>query len=100
MEGGHRAQRSRGRGVKLEDTAYGTGCDLRRRRQHHGHYLLHQASVGGRQKHVLDPLGARLVIAGLGCFHHRLHDGAPLGRKNKRRVDHNNGRDAVEMRSG
>src|SRR5262249_40342698 len=68
-------------GVELEDTAHSTGCYVRRRRQHHGHHLLHQPPIGSRQKHILDPLGAGLVIAGLGCCHYRLHDGAPLGRK-------------------
>ena len=100
MEDGRHAQRSRGRAVEREGAAHSTGCDVRRRRQHHGQYLLHQLAVGGRQKHVLDPLGEGLLIAGLDGCRHCLHDGAPLGRKNKRRVDHDNCRDAAGMRRG
>jgi hypothetical protein len=100
MEGGHLAQRSRGPGVELEGTAHSTGCHVRRRRQHHGQYLRHQPSVGGRQEHVLDPLSTRLVIAGLDARRHGLNDCVPVRRINKRRVDHNDGRDAVGMRRG
>ena len=100
MEGRHRAQRSRGPGVELEGTAHSAGCDMRRRRQHHGQYLLGEPPVGGRQKHVLDPLGERLLIAGLDGCRHCLQGGAPLGRINKRLVDDDNGCDAAGMRRG
>jgi len=100
MEDGRHAQRSRGRAVEREGAAHSTGCDVRRRRQHHGQYLLHQLPVGGRQKHVLDPLGERLLIAGLYGCRHRLQGGAPLGRINKRLVDDDNGCDAAGMRRG
>jgi hypothetical protein len=72
---------------------------MARRGQHHRHYVLHQPLIGSRQEHVLDKLTAELVIPGLDTGSNRFECTVPLGWGNKRRrVDHDNGRYAVEMR--
>ena len=66
----------------------------------HRQYIFHHLPVGSGYEHVLDELSAGPVIAGLDARRHRLNGGVSVRRKNKRRVDHHNGCNAVGMSSG
>src|SRR5271170_1514274 len=95
----HFAQCRSGLTIELENTPDGTGGDVRRRGQHHSHYLLHELPVGVWQEHAFDPLPAGPVIASLDAACHRLNGAASIWRMSKRRVDHDDGADAGGMGS-
>jgi len=99
MQRRHFAQCRSGLTIELENTPDGTGGDVRRRGQHHSHYLLHELPVGVWQEHAFDPLPAGPVIASLDAACHRLNGAASIWRMSKRRVDHDDGADAGGMGS-
>src|SRR5271163_432232 len=99
MQRRHFAQCRSGLTIELESTPDGAGGDVRRRGQHHSHYLLHELPVGVWQEHAFDPLPAGPVIASLDAGRHRLNGGASIWRISKRRVHHDYGADAVGMGS-